>query len=173
MRKRIILKGKESNYTIDDDLIVRNNDDYIMKPILWLKGRYYMYSFSVDGKKVRVQTHRLIGEYFIPLPEGFDDISELQINHKDGNGLNNSLENLEWVTQEENIKHSFDNNLSGIGGTPFKALIAKDLETGEEFEFPSIRQASINLNISIASLSIKSRKFKVFNHLKYKITILE
>ncbi len=173
MIKQIILNGVESGYMIDDNLIVRNKKGHIMKPILWSRNRYYMHSFSMNGKKVRVQRHRLIGEYFIPLTEGYSDISKLQINHKDGNGLNNSLDNLEWVTEEDNIRHSFENNLSKIGGTPYKRLTAENLETHEVSNFPSIRQASIKLNISIASLSIKSRKSKEFIHKNYKIKMLE
>ena len=50
--------------------------------------------------------HRIIAETFIPNPH------ELScVNHKDGNKLNNSIVNLEWCTQSDNVLHSFKNGL--------------------------------------------------------------
>ena len=62
---------------------------------------------SDDGKRHRYSVHRLILENFNPV-EGMD---KLQVNHKDGNRRNNKLENLEWVTCQENINHAINNNL--------------------------------------------------------------
>lgn len=169
--KQIYLNGEKSRYIIDDNLDVYNDRGKKIKPILWSGGRYEMYSFNHKGKKIRRLKHRLIGEYFIEPPDG-RDISELQINHIDGDGLNNKLENLEWVTQKENILHSFKNGLSKVGGTPYKKVSIVDTNTGEREIFESIRQASIAKGISIAGLSKKSNKSSKFKIKHFEIEML-
>lgn len=62
---------------------------------------YKRVSLSKDGKVTRFQVHRLVAEAFLPLVEG-----KSSVNHKDNNGRNNEVSNLEWCTQKENVAHS-------------------------------------------------------------------
>lgn len=64
-------------------------------------------TISINKKKYYV--HRLVGKYFV---EGYSE--ELHINHKDGDKLNNHHSNLEWVTNEENVRHAWKNGLVNI-----------------------------------------------------------
>ena len=67
--------------------------------------RGYFSFFNIDsGKDEKV--HRVVAQCFIPNPMRLP-----QVNHIDGNKLNNNASNLEWVTQSENIQHAYDNGL--------------------------------------------------------------
>lgn len=57
-------------------------------------------------KRLAVPIHRLVAENFIP---NNDDLP--QVNHIDGNKMNNSVDNLEWVSCSDNIRHAVMNNL--------------------------------------------------------------
>jgi hypothetical protein len=57
------------------------------------------------GVRKSYLVHRLVAECFIPNPKPL--INNI-VNHKDGNKQNNSIENLEWVTNSENVKHGVE-----------------------------------------------------------------
>ena len=67
---------------------------------------YYRVTLAKNGKKKQVYLHRLLAKYFIPNPQNLP-----QINHKDGNKLNCDLENLEWVTVQDNVIHAYQHGL--------------------------------------------------------------
>lgn len=60
---------------------------------------------SRKDKKI-FKLHKAVAETFLDNPDNLPEV-----NHKDGNKLNNSVDNLEWCTPSYNIQHAYDNKL--------------------------------------------------------------
>lgn len=69
---------------------------------------YHTVTVSLGSRKHKlvINIHRAVAETFIPNPN-----NKTEVNHKDGNKLNNSVENLEWCTHRENMIHASKNGL--------------------------------------------------------------
>lgn len=67
----------------------------------------YTVGLTKYGKRTTYLVHRLIAQAYIQNPE-----NKPQINHKDGNPLNNNIDNLEWATAAENNRHARNNGLT-------------------------------------------------------------
>lgn len=127
---------------------------------------YYQSVFRENGKKHYVRLHRLIALAFIPIPEKYKDIpiNKLQINHKDGNKLNNNIDNLECCTNKENTQHGYDNNLYKSRHTcPIKAI---NKITNEINRFKSIRECAEELGLNRKTITniLKNNKTNNYNY---------
>ena len=86
------------------------------------KELYPRVSMRFGGKTHKEMVHRIVARVFLePRPAG------LHVNHKDGNKHNNRPENLEWVTQKQNVHHAWRAGLSkpNLGDTHGMAKISE------------------------------------------------
>lgn len=75
----------------------------ILKPLSNCKNKYLTVKlYSKESKYKRVYVHRLVALFFINNPH-----NKPQVNHIDGNKLNNVYSNLEWVTVSYNHQHAY------------------------------------------------------------------
>jgi hypothetical protein len=85
--------------------ILSTSRDKIMSQQLGING-YYKVGLWKDGTKDRHIVHRIVAKHFVSNPH-----NKPQVNHIDGNKLNNNASNLEWCTPSENSQHAFDTGL--------------------------------------------------------------
>lgn len=94
-----------SGYSVTEDGVVRNSKGMeIARQVSW--NGYERVELWKGGKGRKFLVHRLVAEAFVSNPDG-----KPSVNHVDGNKLNNSAANLEWVTQSENQRHAYSAGL--------------------------------------------------------------
>lgn len=86
---------------------VKRKNSRVLKPETTNRG-YKRVILSYNNSQAKISVHRLVATYFIENPE-----NKPQVNHINGITHDNRLENLEWVTSQENINHSLLNNFQG------------------------------------------------------------
>lgn len=132
-------RAKRATIAANGSLIMSNKEN---------KG-YLSVTFTKEGKKTQIQVHRVVAFAFIQNP-----LNKPQVNHKNGIKSDNSVENLEWVTASENVRHSFDvlgriihnKNKTGIYG---KRVLC--LDTG--IEYLNINEAANKNNVHPSCIS--------------------
>lgn len=91
----------------------------ILKPFLTSAG-YTRVQLFLHGKKRNHFIHRLVAMAFLDNP-----MKKTQVNHINGDKVNNNLSNLEWSTPSENGKHSY----KVLGRTPMRKVDVLQVES--------------------------------------------
>jgi hypothetical protein len=146
--------------------LLRDDTGRILKPQLDHKG-YRRISVTIDGHKMTYKVHRLVAQAFIPNTD-----NKPQVNHIDGNKNNNAVENLEWVTNQENCNHAINAGLwdSVIAGSRaenakrMKKIKAIDINTGDVKVFNSISSAEHYFNSRHICDVLKGKRSKCKGH---------
>ena len=148
MRKGIFYTIDDYNITENGEVINKHNG-HVVKP--QANGKGYL-RVSI-GKKLMF-IHRMVAELYVPNPE-----NKPQVNHIDGNKLNNAASNLEWVTNQENRNHAVQHKLHVFGeACPNAKLTKNDVDFIREHEELTPNELAHMFNMSSHHIrSIRNR----------------
>jgi len=157
MEEIVFIPGYDNKYTIDTKGTIISyckKKPIIRKPHINTSG-YLHVRLICNGKDHSVSIHVLLAKAFIPNPENLPTV-----NHKDGNKLNNRLNNLEWASHSDQQKHAYQNKLRlpSTGEKNCKAklpdTLVKEIITSKEKR----RTLSDKYGVSLSTIdSIKRR----------------
>lgn len=82
----------------------KNGKTHYLKSIKTEKGYLVVILYNNEKKQKKLRIHRLVAQAFIP-----NIFNKPQVNHIDLDKTNNQVQNLEWVTNQENINHYYKN----------------------------------------------------------------
>lgn len=130
-------------------------------------GYYQCNLRDSNGKKYYKRVHRLVANTFIPNPENLP-----QVNHKDGNKLNNNINNLEWCTNSDNTQHGYDNKLYRYKSRCHTVNVytknGKFLKT-----YKSIRSMCEDLHLNRKTITMILKGEKITNNYDYLFEYVE
>lgn len=151
-----------SKYCIDERGNIYNKDAPDHPLSSWVDGTgYRTVVLYRDKKRCYQRVHRLMGQTYLPNPTNLP-----QINHKDGNKLNNNLWNLEWASNAANTQHGYDNNL--YKSTTHCPVMATPLNGDPPMLFSSIRSMSEELGINRKTVTEILKGRKLTNNYPYR-----
>jgi hypothetical protein len=153
MLKEIVINGIRTQYKVSDidGVIINDDSGHIMKHQINKYG-YHVVLLSVAGKPMTMLVHRLVAMAYIPNPE-----NKRTVNHKTGDKNKNSVTDLEWATDKENVDHAWNTGLcrhrSGedIGNNVYTSNqiheVCKMIENGEISNILISHQTGVRENI--------------------------
>lgn len=134
MWKKFIYEGIETDYSVSTEGEVRKDTtNYILSQSS--QQDYKFVTLLINGQQKRMRVHRMVAMTFIENPD-----NKPYVNHINGIRYDNNVENLEWITQSENIQHAVKTGLMQNGRK--KAVIQYNLNGDRMATFESASEAA-------------------------------
>lgn len=151
---------EESKYEVSDTGLGRNAlADKQIRPHSGGTSIYQIVNLPIErGKPKCFLVHRLVARYFVNNPA-----NKPQVNHKDGNKLNNHFTNLEWATQSENMQHCYDTGLKQYKPLHYKGKFGMNHNRSiavlcNGVLYGSMSEASRLLGVPVSTISFGIKK---------------
>ena len=118
-------------YEVNQEGVIRNKRTKKVKATRIDSWGYPQVSLSTGkhGENRSKTVHRLVAKAFYET-----DSTDLQVNHIDGNKTNNNIDNLEFVTGSQNVKHAYDTGIRRPSGGRGPIRKIRIVETGQIFD---------------------------------------
>jgi len=143
--KGVIIDEVKYNYEVSNTGNIRNSQTgRVLKPSI--RAQYYGVSLSKNTKSKTYNIHSIVAMMFIDNPNNYK-----VVNHKDGNKVNNNVENLEWCSYKENTAHALENKLIKLHRKKVKQLSYDGTQLIKIYD--SIRDAEKETGISNKQIS--------------------
>ena len=99
---------------------------------------YIKLRISIDSKTYNKYLHRMVAEVYIPNPD-----NKPEVNHKNGIKADCSVDNLEWNTKAENIRHAHDNGLMANCGNKGEFNINSKVTETDVLEIYKLKDSGV------------------------------
>lgn len=134
------IEGFSKYFITEDGQVWSEKTKMFLKP-RFDKNGYVRISMKNDEGKLKTRfIHRLVAEAYIPNPEGL-----ATVNHKDENKQNNCVDNLEWLSQKDNVRY-------GTGIVRSKAKRMKTVYCIELDEEMTTEEAAARFGVNVGSI---------------------
>lgn len=142
--------SRKSNISNGNFRIIKEK---IMKPQVTFNG-YHAVVLNNGNRHKMVKIHTLVALHFID-----NKFNLKEINHIDGNKLNNHFSNIEWCSRSQNVKHSYDKGLRSFNSKMRSALLDANCKkvfcTKTKIIYDSLNDAANSLKIHRTTLGAK------------------
>jgi hypothetical protein len=131
---------------------IRNLKGKVLKTYIQNSG-YEQIKLNYQGLHIHKSIHRLVAEAFIANP-----LNKIYVNHIDGNKLNNTVNNLEWCTNSENILHARKTGLNPYNKPTLGLKLKPRSKTAKQSQY---------LGVFWDNARQQWKAYVVFNKVKY------
>ena len=152
--KPVAIEGFDHYLVSQKGRVINSRTGHFLTPCL-NRDKYHCMTLSNEGKSSVLTLHRLVGLSWIPNPE-----NKRTINHKDGDKLNNHVDNLEWMSTLDNIQHAFDTGINVY----HRDKLEKDKNVIEGMLIEGLTYTEISKKYDCSYATIK--RFVIDNELK-------